>query len=582
MARRPFFSGNYGSALGSYDTAAKLLAQAGQTQGAAMAGLGADIGGAIEKYQLNKEKRAVLTGEIEAALPQFLNDLTMTGDEDEDKKNMSRIEKFKANDMNMSDLKGFAGELARMEKQKVTESALAKQAADIRETEAKIGYYGRMPSEKTTPVDPVKAAQAEALRGFGRKLNAPRSGKRARGPSGAPGPAGAAGGISSQLPSGVPGLPPLPPDQTQPPLAGVYPPLPQSPGAPPAPSQLPPQTPAVTQAMTTGRPVRRNKFENLSRKEKKLLRLAKKDPIGAAMMDEATGGAITDIRKRTEGYMPSEFGTSREVIGADGNPSGLVMIITGKDSTVVQAAPEKKYKVGHVVKLEDGSSQQYMGNGKFVELVKDEFDTREDARAVAMDFGGKVTYSNATGGFNVEMPTGFTRDMVEVKDPAFDRPVWYHEDSKKFFVKDKDGKTREMGDAVTAIGTDPDGHEIVLLNGGSTPYLRKDGLTPILPKQMRPAERAAFNNAMLAPLQRDARLIDYIRAKEMAEAAGKRGYTGEGVEEEDGKKVYYYEDVEGEIRSKKQDDDLDELQKDMEEIQLDMVKLRTLYPPTAR
>ena len=120
MARRPFFSGNYGSALGSYDTAARLLAGAGQAQGQMFANLGADIGGAIQKYQLNKEKRAVLTGEIEAALPQFLNDLTMTGDEDEDKKNMSRIEKFKGNDMNMSDLKGFAGELARMEKRRAT------------------------------------------------------------------------------------------------------------------------------------------------------------------------------------------------------------------------------------------------------------------------------------------------------------------------------------------------------------------------------------------------------------------------------------------------------------------------------
>ena len=139
-----------------------------------------------------------------------------------------------------------------------------------------------------------------------------------------------------------------------------------------------------------------------------------------------------------------------------------------------------------------------------------------------------------------------------------------------------------MGDAVTVIGTDPDGYEIVLLNGGSTPYLRKDGLTPILPKQMRPAERAAFNNAMLAPLQRDARLIDYIRAKEMAEAAGERGYMGEGVKTVDGKKVYYYTDEEGEIRSKEQDDDLDKLQRDMEEIQLDMVRLRTLHPPTAR
>tara|TARA_Y100001963_G_scaffold78134_1_gene108288 strand:+ start:3755 stop:5053 length:1299 start_codon:yes stop_codon:yes gene_type:complete len=57
MARRPFFSGNYGSALGSYDTAARLLAGAGQAQGQMFANLGADIGGAIEKYQLNKEKR---------------------------------------------------------------------------------------------------------------------------------------------------------------------------------------------------------------------------------------------------------------------------------------------------------------------------------------------------------------------------------------------------------------------------------------------------------------------------------------------------------------------------------------------
>ena len=49
MARRPFFSGNYGSALGSYDTAAKLLAGAGQAQGQMFANLGADIGGASEK-----------------------------------------------------------------------------------------------------------------------------------------------------------------------------------------------------------------------------------------------------------------------------------------------------------------------------------------------------------------------------------------------------------------------------------------------------------------------------------------------------------------------------------------------------
>lgn len=57
MARRPYFSGNYGSALGSYDTAAKLIAQSGQAQGQMFANLGQQIGGAIEKYQLNKEKQ---------------------------------------------------------------------------------------------------------------------------------------------------------------------------------------------------------------------------------------------------------------------------------------------------------------------------------------------------------------------------------------------------------------------------------------------------------------------------------------------------------------------------------------------
>ena len=57
MARRPYFSGNYGSALGSTANAANLIAQAGQAQGQMFANLGQQIGGAIEKYQLNKEKR---------------------------------------------------------------------------------------------------------------------------------------------------------------------------------------------------------------------------------------------------------------------------------------------------------------------------------------------------------------------------------------------------------------------------------------------------------------------------------------------------------------------------------------------
>jgi len=65
-----FFSGNYGSQLGDTRTAANLIAQAGATQGQALANLGQQlggvIGGAIEKYQLNKEKQKKNEGFIKS------------------------------------------------------------------------------------------------------------------------------------------------------------------------------------------------------------------------------------------------------------------------------------------------------------------------------------------------------------------------------------------------------------------------------------------------------------------------------------------------------------------------------------
>lgn len=57
MARRPFFSGNYGSALGSTANAANLIARAGEARGQAFANIGAQVGGMIQQYGLNKEKR---------------------------------------------------------------------------------------------------------------------------------------------------------------------------------------------------------------------------------------------------------------------------------------------------------------------------------------------------------------------------------------------------------------------------------------------------------------------------------------------------------------------------------------------
>ena len=57
MARRPYFSGNYGSALGSTANAANLIARAGEAQGRMFANMGQQIGGMIQQYGLNKEKR---------------------------------------------------------------------------------------------------------------------------------------------------------------------------------------------------------------------------------------------------------------------------------------------------------------------------------------------------------------------------------------------------------------------------------------------------------------------------------------------------------------------------------------------
>jgi hypothetical protein len=49
-------------------------------------------------------------------LPQYMQELTMSGNEDSDKKNIQRIEKFRKGDSSMADLRGLAGELAMKDK----------------------------------------------------------------------------------------------------------------------------------------------------------------------------------------------------------------------------------------------------------------------------------------------------------------------------------------------------------------------------------------------------------------------------------------------------------------------------------
>ena len=67
MARRPFFSGNYGSALGSTANAANLIARAGEAQGRMFQNLGTQIGGMIQQYGLNKEKQKENKATIKSA-----------------------------------------------------------------------------------------------------------------------------------------------------------------------------------------------------------------------------------------------------------------------------------------------------------------------------------------------------------------------------------------------------------------------------------------------------------------------------------------------------------------------------------
>ena len=131
MARKPFFSGNYGSALGSTANAANLIARAGATQGQMFANLGGQIGGMIQQYGLNKEKQGKLTDKIENRLkldPSIAQRLTMSGDEEFDKKNATDMEKLTSGELGLKGLQRLDSAMAT-----INEVDLLKQAEEDRE-----------------------------------------------------------------------------------------------------------------------------------------------------------------------------------------------------------------------------------------------------------------------------------------------------------------------------------------------------------------------------------------------------------------------------------------------------------------
>ncbi len=131
MARKPFFSGNYGSALSSNANAANLIARAGQSQGQMFANLGGQIGGMIQQYGLNKEKQGKLTDKIENRLkldPSIAQRLTMSGDEEFDKKNATDMEKLTSGELGLKGLQRLDSAMAT-----INEVDLLKQAEEDRE-----------------------------------------------------------------------------------------------------------------------------------------------------------------------------------------------------------------------------------------------------------------------------------------------------------------------------------------------------------------------------------------------------------------------------------------------------------------
>ena len=126
---KPFFSGNYGSALARVDT--RPIMEAGRAQGQMYANLGSQIGGLIKEYGLNKEKQGKLTDKIENRLkldPSIAQRLTMSGDEDYDKTNITDMEKLTKGELGLKGLQRLDSAMATLK-----EVDLQKNAEEDRE-----------------------------------------------------------------------------------------------------------------------------------------------------------------------------------------------------------------------------------------------------------------------------------------------------------------------------------------------------------------------------------------------------------------------------------------------------------------
>ena len=128
MARTPFYGRGPGPAIARMDM--NTATAPGRANGGMYANMGKQVGGAIEKYGLNKEKRnklqATLEGQLSTADPSVMQAFTMTGDEAYDKKNQTLFDKVQSGNASIPDLERANGLLAGRTTQ---ENAMMKKSA---------------------------------------------------------------------------------------------------------------------------------------------------------------------------------------------------------------------------------------------------------------------------------------------------------------------------------------------------------------------------------------------------------------------------------------------------------------------
>ena len=125
----------------------------------------------------------------------------------------------------------------------------------------------------------------------------------------------------------------------------------------------------------------------------------------------------------------------------------------------------------------------------------------------------------------------------------------------------------------------------MVLNGGSTPYVRNaQGLTQILPEELRPEAHMSLLGTSFRTKAAYPGLKIYMEAQRQARADGNRGrWGGTGLDdlvdgkEETGTTKYYYESDAGEVISVTKSEEMEKIIEEIKKIGGDMTTLRLLH-----